>query len=170
MSVDIRVGHVDPLVLAYCAGVIDSDGTIGVRKSTYAQRRWGWGGLVYGVRISVKQVTPEAVDVLHATFGGCRCVCKPSTPRGRPLFNWSVTHRKAHAFMVAVLPYLRIKRAQAENAIALRELVEQSGRERAGSTKGADPGGGRQRSKDLSEKMEAIYLRGKSLNIVGIAP
>lgn len=158
---------VDSHILAYCAGVIDSDGTIGVRKSTYTQRRWGWGGLIYGIRVSVRQVTPEAIDLLHSTFGGCHCLCRPSAPNGRPLWNWSVTHRKAHAFLVFVLPYLRIKKAQAENAIALRTLIEESGKQRTAKNI-PGRGGGVPRAPEISAAMELIYQRGKQLNVVGV--
>ena len=41
-----------------------------LKRSDYGRRRFGWGGMVYSVRIAVKQVEPGAVDLLRATFGG----------------------------------------------------------------------------------------------------
>ena len=75
--------------IAYAAGVIDSDGYIGVKRSDYAQRVRGDAGQpVYAPRVMVKQVTPEAVTLLHDLFGGYRGDARPSAARGRPLFTW----------------------------------------------------------------------------------
>jgi hypothetical protein len=115
--------------LAYAAGVVDSDGYIGVHRSDYAMRvRGDAGQVVYMPRIAVKQVTPEAVDMLHELFGGHRYNGKPSAARGRPLLVWSVHSRMAGATCERLLPYLRIKRAQAENAIEVCRINSEPSR------------------------------------------
>lgn len=112
-----------PTDLAYAAGVIDSDGSIGIHRSTYAQRvRGDAGQAVYMPRVTVKQVTPQAIDLLHDLFGGHRYAGKPTAVRGRPLIAWNVHSRLAVQVCEAVLPYLRIKRAQAVNAIEVGRL------------------------------------------------
>lgn len=119
----------DPLDLAYAAGVIDSDGYIGVHRSDYAMRvRGDAGQAVYMPRVTVKQVTPHAPDLLYAMFGGHLLRPKPSAKRGRPLYSWNVHSALAARTCEAVLPHLRIKRAQAENAIALGRLNAGTGR------------------------------------------
>lgn len=163
MTAEILHGH----VLAYLAGIIDADGTIGITKSTYALRRWGRWGPVFYPHIGVKQVEPHAVTLLKETFGGGLYRSNPSAPNGRPLLAWRVTNRKAEGCLQSLLPFLRIKKGQAENALRLYPLLDQSGRERAGSTKGEGAGGGRARSPELTAAMEAIYLAGKTLNRVG---
>ena len=56
---------------AYCAGVIDSDGYIGVHRNTYAMRvRGDAGQAVYQPRVQVKQVESGAVD--HLAHGASR--------------------------------------------------------------------------------------------------
>lgn len=99
--------------LAYCAGVIDSDGTIGVRHSNGS----------YFARVQVKQVTPQAVDLLHKTFAGYRFTTAPQAEGRRPLHGWAVHSRSAGSVLRAVLPFLRIKVEQAENGIACCELA-----------------------------------------------
>lgn len=107
-----------PTDLAYAAGVVDSDGYIGVHKNTYAQRvRGDATQAVYQPRVAVKQVTPQALDLLHETFGGHRLGAAPNTKRGRPLQVWTVHSAQAGRVCELLLPYLRIKRAQAENVI-----------------------------------------------------
>ena len=109
--------------LAYAAGVIDSDGYIGVKRNDYGQRVRGDAGQpVYAPRVLVKQVTPEAVDLLHEMFGGYRGDARPSATNGRPLFTWEAHSANAVRACEAVLPYLRIKREQALNAIECGRL------------------------------------------------
>jgi excisionase family DNA binding protein len=108
----------NPINLAYAAGVVDSDGYIGVQRSTYAVRvRGDASQAVYVPRVQVKQVTPQAVDLLAELFGGYRFTGKPTARKGRLLLGWAVHSAAAGRVCEALLPYLRIKRTQAENAI-----------------------------------------------------
>lgn len=114
--------------IAYAAGVIDSDGYIGVKRSTYAMRHGEGGQSVYSPRAMVKQVTPEAIDLLHEMFGGYRGAGKPTAKKGRPLYTWEVHSANAMRACEIVLPYLRIKREQAVNAIECGRLNAGPGR------------------------------------------
>lgn len=150
---------------AYCAGVIDSDGTIGVKRSTYAVRVTKDSGQpTYSERVAVRQVDRQAVDLLRSLFGGALYVTKPSG-RGKPLWSWAATDRRAVACLRAILPYLRIKKAQAENCLLLRDVKEQSKRARVAPGRGH--AGSAVRPAELSETMEQHYLRAKALNVVG---
>lgn len=123
-----RTSHID---LAYAAGVVDSDGYIGVHRSDYAKRvRKDAGQVVYIPRVQVKQVTLEAVDLLHSLFGGHRYDGKPTAKRGKPLLVWAVHSRMAGVVCEALLPYLRIKRRQAENAIEVCRINSEGRRRR----------------------------------------
>lgn len=109
--------------LAYAAGVIDSDGHIGVKRNDYAQRvRGDAGQAIYSPRVMVKQVEPHAVELLHGMFGGYLGTGQPSAAKGRPLHTWEVHSASAARACEALLPFLRIKRAQAENAIECGRL------------------------------------------------
>ncbi len=115
--------------LAYAAGVVDSDGYIGVHRNTYAMRVRGDATQpIYQARVQVKQVTPEAIDLLHDLFGGHRYEAKPTAERGRPLLVWQVHSAACVPVLTALLPHLRIKRAQAENALELAALCGKGGR------------------------------------------
>ena len=101
--------------LAYCAGVIDSDGTIGVKRSTYAMRVTGDSKQpTFSERICVKQVEPQAVDLLHKLFGGTRHIEDPNAKRGRQLYSWQVTDKRAANCLILIAPFLRIKRHYAK--------------------------------------------------------
>lgn len=74
---------------------------------------------IYSSRVQVKQVTIEAIEMLHSTFGGHRYLSDPTAKRGRPLNCWAVHSAMAGRTCAALLPYLRIKRRQAQNVVDL---------------------------------------------------
>lgn len=153
-------------ILAYLAGVLDSDGTIGVKKSTYSMRVIGDSTApTYSERIHVRQVSREAVDLFAATFGGNVGVEDPHAKRGKPLFRWGITDKKAAACLAALAPYLRIKRWQAENCLSLRTLKEHSKTSRVAKSRGH--AGRSHRSAEISAAMESHFVRAKALNRVG---
>jgi hypothetical protein len=157
----------DKLILAYLAGVLDSDGTIGVKRSTYSMRVIGDSAQpTYSERIHIRQVERAALEVFAATFGGNIGITDPSAKRGRPLFNWGQTDLKAAVTLMALLPYLRIKRGQAENCLALRTAKDESKIARV--AKGRGHKGSASRSPELSIRMEDCFLRAKELNRVGL--
>ena len=121
---------ISPVDLAYAAGVIDSDGYIGVhRKLNNKNKAQGWQ-CTYSPRIAVKQVTPQAIDLLHDLFGGHRRNEKPSAERGRPLIAWSVHSLAAVRTCEVLLPYLRIKHEQAVNALEVGRINQSRQRRR----------------------------------------
>jgi hypothetical protein len=99
-------------LLAYLAGIVDGEGYIGVKRSSHP------GRVTCGhhARISVKMNAPApAVRLLHDTFGGR---CAPENDRA--MLCWQVTDLAAERTLIELLPYLIVKRAQADNVLALR--------------------------------------------------
>lgn len=152
--------------LAYLAGIIDADGTIGIKKNSYAMRVVkDCEQATYSERVCVRQVEPEAVNLLHRLFGGSHRIDDPNAKRGKPLFSWQVTDIKAANLLRLLLPYFRIKKKQAENCLDLRSLKEQSKRLRV--AKGRGHVGSAKRPIELSEAMEVLKLRANALNQAG---
>jgi hypothetical protein len=117
------------LELAYAAGVVDSDGTIGIKRDTYAMRvRKDAGQPIYYERMAVKQVETAAVNLLFSIFAGHLGMTKSQLKNGRPLHVWAIHNKAAGRAIAQLLPFLRIKKAQAQNALALRSLVGQGRR------------------------------------------
>lgn len=159
--------NADPVTLAYCAGVIDSDGTIGIKRMSYSMRVVGDSKQpTYAARICVRQVSREAVDLLCSAFGGTIRISKPGARNGRSLFEWSVQDRIAEGALRRLLPFLRIKKAQAENCLHLRDLVARSKVDRV--AKGRGHVGASPRSAEISDAMAVAHARAHELNRVGI--
>lgn len=110
--------------MSYCAGVVDSDGYIGVTV-----KRNGMWQPSYQPRVQVKQVEPQAVDLFSETFGGHRYYGAPTAAKGRRLYVWSIHSAATTPVLTALLPFLRIKREQALNALEIGR-VNASGKSR----------------------------------------
>lgn len=150
-------------ILAYLAGAMDSDGCISVKRSTYAMRVRGDATTpVFSERVMLKQVTPEIPTLLKEMFGGSLRVDSPSTERGRRLYAWQATDQRAAECLRALLPYLRVKREQAENCIALRKLKERSKKARV--ARGRGHAGASVRPEAMTEAMEALFAKAKAMN------
>lgn len=153
-------------LLSYLAGIIDADGTIGIKRSTYAMRHRNGGQPTYSECLCVKQVRPEAVALLHKTFRGCRYGQKSYSEKGRPLHVWQITDLQAAQCLELLWPYLRLKRKQAGVCLRLRAWKIKSKKERNAFGRGHV--GGAKRPLRISKAMENCYLKIKELNRVGV--
>src|ERR1051326_5573144 len=109
------------ILLAYAAGVIDSDGSITIASDTWRVRVKGCSQ-TYSENVSIGQCDSQALDLLVELFGGKLRVEKPRTEGRRAMFYWSATDKRAVKALTELLPYLRIKRRQAEIVLRLRDL------------------------------------------------
>ena len=91
---------------AYAAGFFDGEGH--VRCDLIK----GYPHLV----ASASQVDPQPLDWLKTLFGG-RVYRTGDRRRTQGVFNWQVNTTDAYMFLDAVLPYLMVKKADAEEAI-----------------------------------------------------
>lgn len=159
LSVEERVA-----LSAYTAGVIDSDGSIGILRETHAVRAGRASQATFSERVTIRQVEPEAVDLLHSLFGGCRGVIRGRRANQQPLNSLQLVDRQATRILMAALPYLRIKRGQADLCVELRRLKEESRRARFAYGRGHR--GGAKRPESITNAMEAVRAAIIELNKV----
>lgn len=112
--------------LAYCAGVLDSDGHIGVHVNWYRVKSGEHADSkqpTYQPRCSVKQLDPEAVELFASLFAGHTYV-DGGNKRGsrRPINVWQVHSASCRRVLEALRPFLRIKTRQADLALELCDL------------------------------------------------
>jgi hypothetical protein len=122
--------------IAYLAGMIDSDGCIGIQKYSNCN--------TYRVILTIVQRDMALIEYLYSTFSGSVNLVKGSVGNKRFYFRWVVTDKKAMIVLGKCLPYLKLKQGQAYLAKQLFEL-KKSG------------------SKD-SEKQHELFIKNKSLN------
>ena len=104
---DFLTDLIIPEFAAYAAGCIDCDGWIAMTETPSS----------YRILIGLKQVQPKVVYFLKNTFGGNAKPVKDG-------FLWMAHETGAIEFLEVILPYLRIKRSQAELAIAYRKRAK----------------------------------------------
>ena len=93
--------------LAYIAGIFDGEGSIGIRKQK---------GRYYQLAIALGMTNEYIPNLLMFSFGGT--VYKDIRPDPCQVFwVWHIASRKANVFLEAILPYLKLKRNEAELAI-----------------------------------------------------
>jgi hypothetical protein len=115
--------------LAYSAGLLDGEAYIGIKKSKpyKSQGRTTPG---YHARIQVRMVDEPGVALLAELFGGHLYAEQPHCNNGRPLYCWALSDAKAEAAIRLVLPFLRVKAAQARIVLDLRGLQREGRKHR----------------------------------------
>lgn len=106
----------DNEIWAYLGGLIDGEGTIGaVVRANRSNRAW------VGIRLAIGMVDEPLIRWLGETFGGSVTCRKTKNPRHRDCWVWVVSQQKGAAILREALPFLRLKRPQAELCIQLAE-------------------------------------------------
>lgn len=115
---------------AWAAGMIDADGCVFIRRGR--QMCGGREACFYQLCVALAQVeeTPNAVApgvaALRDRFGGSINRQHPPARQainGNPMWRWCVVGASAERALVAVRPYLIVKRAQADLALEYRRLA-----------------------------------------------
>jgi hypothetical protein len=144
---------------AYAAGFVDGEGCIAIVRSFEPKR----GRFYYGVQVIVSNRDRPVLAWMHETWGGW-IVMNSSVDRGpnaRPAWNWRApTGQSARRFLAGIQPFLRIKRLQCDNAMAMIELSRRSRR-----TLGPHP-----LPQAWLEEQEALYWTQRELNHRGSEP
>jgi len=115
-------------VLAYTAGVVDSDGHIGIdRSATMPQRRTS---VRYEAAVVVTNTDRPLMDWLQSEFGGSLRQRQQDKPHHKPTYSWKLSEQQASGFCQEILPYLRVKKQQAALLIELKAGVATAGQAR----------------------------------------
>ena len=144
--------------LAYLAGIIDGEGYIGIKRTTRRDAR----SPIYHERIQVRMTDEAAIQFLAATLGGNYYREQPHANDGRPLYCWQASDALACRILERVMPYLIVKRDQAENVLRLRASKLDPRARRRGSP------AARVMDVDVLAERETLYLRARDLNRTGI--
>jgi len=107
---------------AYAAAFVDGEGCIAVVRSFVPKR----GRFYYGVQVVVANRDRPVLEWLEKTWGGW--VVSPSGRTGlaRQSWAWRINTGLAQNFLLGIQPWLRIKRPQCDNALAMIEMLRRS--------------------------------------------
>ena len=105
--------------LCYFAGLFDGEGTITLGKIE-KQNTYSFG-------ISIAMVSPRAINDWHSAFGGSIKLREYKNPKWRPLYYWYAYGSRAELILQTLLPYLRVKKEEAELALRMRNYKRRKG-------------------------------------------
>ena len=112
-------------VFAYLAGVLDIAGQVGIRRKLGYRRQTDGRAMAYFVAsISLSDASPVVPDILQAAFPARRLVYKAKNRKQTEWHMWEATNRAAREPLLRIIPYLRLKRRQAELALSLIDFIE----------------------------------------------
>ena len=100
----------------YAAATIDNEGWIGIaRGKGYNRRREQYQR--YQCTVRVGTTSPIITDWLQSTFGGSVYFRKWSSQKWKDQYHWVTTVGMLEDFLTGILPYMKLKRRQAELAL-----------------------------------------------------
>lgn len=113
----------DPAILGYMAGIIDGEGNLGI-NSAFSQANSR--NTSHAARLTITNTNITLMHWLVANVGGGyrtrkSAAGKTGTPWSR-CYQWNLFSSNLYLLLDALLPYLVLKREQAEIILALREL------------------------------------------------
>lgn len=139
--------------LAYLAGFIDGEGTICICRGD--RRTYGVGGYLV---LRATNTNKDIILWIRTVFGGS-VIKKPETrnPKWADAYFWVVSSQKAENIIRELIPYLKVKRLQAETALRYRETYH-----RIDSMVAAEHGGWKVPGHIIEER---VLLRNKMLEL-----
>jgi hypothetical protein len=148
--------------LAYFAGFFDGEGCVGINPVSKA----GGVSRYYCLYATARQIDTTPLQMLKEAFGGCIQGPHNASATKRGTYSWRVQAAQAEQFLVAVLPYLVVKRAQAELALEFRRTFHRGEILPKGSTHAGNPA----RRHAVMERREMCYREMRALNRRGPRP
>ena len=98
--------------LAYTAGIVDGEGNICIRITS---------GKRLDMAVSVTSTDEWLCQWLKMQYGGSVHLMKAYKPNWKPGHRWWIASNQAANFLKLILPYLNLKRPQAELAISFQQ-------------------------------------------------
>ena len=111
---------------AYMAGILDGEGSLSIGNFSGNRKN---GDRHYQTNIAVCSTDIELIDWIHSTFGGYRGAYTPKqmSKNGRKqVYKWQCSSDRLLHICEITLPYLTIKKRQAEILIQMRKTFNNS--------------------------------------------
>lgn len=114
-------------VLAWVAGLIDGEGCIYIRKRTEKAPSRKERSPSYALSLTVKMTHKPTIEELKNIFGVGRIHREtPGKLNKKVSWRWAVSTQEGADILRMILPYLKVKREEAELAIEFSEVSKRS--------------------------------------------
>jgi hypothetical protein len=140
-------------VLAYMAGLVDGEGTICIFPYYGRQAKYPLGYRRYKPVLAVTNTNRLMIEWIVEHFGGIVRRVRRYRREHKQVYRWECAHTQAVEALVAIRPFLLVKREQADLFIEFQAGARRYGR-------GLIP-------LDIADRREVIAARIKELNRTG---
>jgi len=141
--------------IIYCAGIVDGEGYVAIKKTRYLK---SCPSPTYHERIQIRMINEEAINLFKEVFGGNYYYEKPNCKNGKPLYCYQASDLIAYKICKILLPYLIVKKDNAERIMKLRESKYNiSKAQRGGNRGGRSKGRGYTMSQEILDYREKLY-------------
>jgi hypothetical protein len=146
------------LTASYIAGYLDGEGYFGITKNRYNHKR-KTKGYFYRAIIKATSIDPEIINWLQESFGGWKNKRKFEGNQ-KDAYTWEFCGTGLIPFIRKIVPYLKIKKEQAQTILKAQKLKEKA--ENKGARIGIIfPDGIKQELDTLYWKIRKLNHRGK---------
>jgi hypothetical protein len=122
--------HLSKTSWAYLAGILDGEGSISISRSFAYRVAHNKKYYCYGLKVIISNTDTKLIKWLQRNIGGLVCVSSKPKKRETTLvrqrkicYRWTPsTHELSKKFLLAILPYMRMKRRQAILALQFIDL------------------------------------------------
>ena len=104
--------------LAYMAGIIDGEGCIRIGKGNQGGNN---KKVNYTLKMSIGMANPYIPQMFRFVFGGHFFQSTEGTAERLPTWQWGIDSNKAVDVLRTLLPYLKLKKSEAELAIEFQK-------------------------------------------------
>lgn len=111
---------------AYLAGVVDSDGSFTIYKQ-HSSRKTSTYTPTFQLQWTKSAKSKKVMENLLFQYGGSVCSPNGKTNRfanSKPTYKYCLTSTKLKRFLIDVIPFLLLKKEQAENLLKLIHFNE----------------------------------------------
>ena len=81
------------------------------------------GSHVFACQLQMGNTSPQLMEWIRSRFGGSVNLEKRNNPRHKPVFRWLASSDSLDVIVPAILPFLVVKKAQAELFLAYRRTL-----------------------------------------------
>ena len=107
--------------LAYTAGIMDGEGSVFLFKS----KPKGKCFFQYWLTVRISNTNEWLIHWLKFNYGGNINISKsPKHPEWAMCFRWELHGEKAAEFLASIIPFLYLKKPQAEIALKFRDSIK----------------------------------------------
>ena len=110
--------------LAYTAGIVDGEGSVFITRHKNQRYKLGYN---FEMKVSVVNTNEWLTLWLESQYGGWSYP-KKQVKGNKPTYEWIISGPNAAEFLEEILPYLHLKKPQAEIAINFQRKRHHGGR------------------------------------------